>query len=337
MASAQNVISHVLAIFALILGLFQSNRDVSLQKSAATLTNPLSIEAMRIRSYPGSEIVIEETLPPEEAYNRFIASYKSDGLKIYALLLVPDGAKPKDGWPVVILNHGYIIPQRYTPDGNYIPYAEAFAENGYIVFKPNYRGHGKSGGMPTSTYFSPDYIIDDLNAIASIKKYVGVNPDKIGVWGHSMGANITLKDIVINNFDIKAASIWGGVVAPIGEIVDNWQNRVSYKPDPLDLELRKKNLDILLKVYGPPSEVSPFWNSVDPVNFLEDISVPVQIQVGLADNQVPPDFSKRLYENLKSFGKTVEYHEYPGANHDINQSFNKAMSRTIDFFDRYLK
>lgn len=292
---------------------------------------------MRVRSYPGSEIVIEDALSSEKTYDRFIASYKSDGLKIYALLLIPNGAKPEDGWPVVVLNHGYIIPKKYTPDGNYIAYADAFAKNGYLVFKPNYRGHGKSDGMPTSTYFSPDYIIDNLNAIASIKKYSGVDPKRIGVWGHSMGGNITLKDIVINRTDIKAASIWAGVVAPISEIAGNWQNRVSYKPDPLDLELRKKNSEALSKVYGQPSEDSAFWKSVDPVSFLTDISVPLQIQVGLADNQVPPDFSKGLYENLKSFKKNVEYWEYPGNNHDINQSFDKAMARTIDFFDRYLK
>ena len=335
MDTLQNIISRFVAFLAILSGLFHVTPEV---------LNPLSIRTMRLRDYSGSDIKIEETLTPADSYNRYITSYKSDGLKIYALLLVPTGEKPENGWPVIILNHGYIIPSKYTPDGNYIPHADAFAGNGYIVFKPNYRGQGKSEGDPTSTYYSPDYAIDDLNAISSIKKLKDpetssglVDATRIGVWGHSMGGNITLRDIVVNRIDIKAAVIWGGVVGSYNDIMFNWQNRVSYKPDPLDLRLRNKNLDVLVGLYETPAQNPDFWNSLDPTNFLKDITTPVQIAVGLADNHVPPDFSKGLYDKLRTLGKHVEYYEYPGANHDINQSFTLVMKRTIDFFNRYLK
>ena len=49
--------------------------------------NLLTIESLRQRQYPGSDIKIEETLSPEVNYNRYIASYYSDGYKNYALLL----------------------------------------------------------------------------------------------------------------------------------------------------------------------------------------------------------------------------------------------------------
>lgn len=337
MLTIRNIISSISAFVAILVGLVKPNVSSSMNKVVTTVQNPLSIEYMRRGQYPGSEIKIEETLTPEKTYNRYIASYYSDGLKIYALLLVPGTQKPAEGFPVIVLNHGYIIPDRYTPDGNYIAYSDAFAKAGYVVFKPDYRGNGNSEGEPTGAYFSPDYIIDDLNAISSIKKYKDVNPSKIGVWGHSMGGFITLKDIVINTKDIKAAVIWGGVVGTYNDIIYNWQNRVSYKPNVLDLRLRNQNKDLLLKTYGTPSENPVFWNSIDPNNFLKDITVPVQIHVGLADTQVPPDFSKGLYDRLLSAGKKVEYFEYPGANHDINQSFTEAMGNTIDFFNGYLK
>ena len=336
MNTIQNIISHFLAFIALITGIIHSTQPLTVQQTATAL-NPLTIQAMRSRDYPGSDIKIEETLSSAGSYNRYIASYKSDSLKIYALLLVPKGVKPDQGWPVIVLNHGYITPEKYTPDGNYIPYADAFAKNGYIVFKPNYRGHGKSQGSPTSTYYSPDYTVDDLNAIASIKKYPDADPGKIGVWGHSMGGSITLRDLVINITDIKAAVIWGGVVGTYTDIMFNWQNRVSYKPDPRDLMLRNKNKDLLVSVNGTPATNPDFWNSVDPTYFLEDIVTPIQIDVGLSDNQVPPSFSRGLYTKLKIINKKVEYYEYAGGNHDIQQSFSPAMKRTIDFFNRYLK
>jgi len=52
--------------------------------------HPLSIEALREGNYPGSELKIEETLAPGVNYDRYVASYLSEGLKIYGLLTVPN-------------------------------------------------------------------------------------------------------------------------------------------------------------------------------------------------------------------------------------------------------
>src|SRR4030067_2115071 len=50
----------------------------------------LSIEALREGNYPGSDFVIEDTLAPGSNYQRYLVSYLSEGLKIYALLTVPN-------------------------------------------------------------------------------------------------------------------------------------------------------------------------------------------------------------------------------------------------------
>ena len=52
---------------------------------------------MRQLTYAGSEITIEETLNAGPNYSRYIASYLSEGFKIYALLTVPQGQKPEGG------------------------------------------------------------------------------------------------------------------------------------------------------------------------------------------------------------------------------------------------
>src|SRR5688572_33107278 len=72
--------------------------------------HPLTIQAMRERDYPGSDITIEETLSPGDVYHRYLVSYQSEGLKIYALLTVPFGERPPTGWPAIVFNHGYIPP-----------------------------------------------------------------------------------------------------------------------------------------------------------------------------------------------------------------------------------
>jgi hypothetical protein len=114
--------------------------------------NPLTIQAMRERSYPGSDLHIEQTLTPGANYDRYIASYLSDGLKIYGLLTVPRGDKPATGWPVIIFNHGYIPPTQYRTTERYVDYVDRIARAGYIVFKSDYRGHGNSEGVARGGY-----------------------------------------------------------------------------------------------------------------------------------------------------------------------------------------
>ena len=117
--------------------------------SATPIPHPLQIEAMRSRDYPGSDIVIEETLDPGVNYNRYYVSYLSEGLKIYALMTVPNGEKPATGWPVIIFNHGYIPPAVYRTTERYVAYVDLIARSGYIVFRSDYRGHDRSEGCWT--------------------------------------------------------------------------------------------------------------------------------------------------------------------------------------------
>ncbi len=299
--------------------------------------NPLAINVMRSKDYPGSDIVIEETLSEGENYHQYIASYKSDGLKIYGLLTVPSGNKPEGGWPVIIFNHGYIPPEIYKPTERYVAYVNAFARDGYIVLKPDYRGNGNSEGQPEGAYYSPAYATDVLNAISSIKKYKDANPVKVGMWGHSMGGNITLRDLEVSP-DIKAAVIWGGVVGSYDDLMNKWQRRVAYQPSQRELALRNRSRSDLIKQFGTPQSNPTFWDAIDPTFHLELITAPVQLHAGEADEEVPPDFSQKLYDKMKASGKTVEFYKYQGADHNISApSFEVAMKRSVDFFDKYLK
>jgi hypothetical protein len=171
---------------------------------------PLAITVMRAKAYPGSDLVFEKTLSGGSGYNRYIVSYQSDGLKLFGLLTIPTGVKPIAGWPVILLNHGYIPPREYSTDQSYAGIVAPLATAGYIVFKPDYRGHDNSPGIPYQIYVSPAYLTDSLNALASIKMYKDANPNAIGVWGHSMGGNITLHELVIAH-DIKAIFLTGGI------------------------------------------------------------------------------------------------------------------------------
>lgn len=298
--------------------------------------HPLMVEYMRQQEYPGSDIVIEQTLAPGANYNRYIASYRSEGLKIYALLTVPHGVKPATGWPVIIFNHGFIPPAIYRTTERYVAYVDGFARNGYIVFRSDYRGHGFSEGEPASSRGSPAYTVDVLNAVAAMKRYPDADSARIGMWGHSMGGLLTLRAMVTTK-DVKAGVIWAGVVASYPELY----NRRNRQPDtqPVDPETarRRRWREEIIEKWGTPEEAPEIWAAISPNAYVTEISGPLQLHHGTNDSDVPVDWSQTLNTQLQAVGGAVEYYEYAGDNHNLSVNFNTAIARSVAFFDRYLK
>ena len=305
--------------------------------------HPLMVEYMRQQEYPGSDIVIEEVLEPGSNYNRYIASYLSEGLKINALLTVPQGPKPDTGWPVIIFNHGYIPPEVYRTTERYVAYVDAFARNGYIVFRSDYRGHAFSEGEPTSSRGSPAYTIDVLNAVSSMKRYADADPSRIGMWGHSMGGLLTLRAMVTTD-DVKAGVIWAGVVATYPELYErrNWASNAT--PEATNtpaagatLDSRRRWREEIVEKWGTPEEAPAIWAAISPNSYVGDLSGPLQLHHGTADTDVPVEWSRSLNEQVQAAGGSVEYYEYPGDNHNISGNLATALARSVAFFDTYLK
>ena len=297
--------------------------------------HPMNILAQRQTPYPGSPIVIEEELAPGANYNRYIASYRSEGLKIYALLTIPGGEMPPSGWPALVFNHGYIPPDQYRTTDRYVAYVDTLARHGYIVFRIDYRGHDRSEGVAAGAYGNPGYTVDVLNAVGALKSFPQADPQRIGMWGHSMGGYLTLRAMVISP-DIKAGVIWAGVVASYPDLLTRWRRDSGQSPTPNPPGGRRWRTDWIER-YGSPEENPDFWNGISANSYLNDLSGPIQLHHGAADESVPLEFSKTLYQQLLAAGKTAELYTYAGDNHNLSNNFRSAMIRTVEFFDRYLK
>ncbi len=148
-------------------------------------SNSSYIESLRNRDFNSSLIIIESTLSTNSIYTGYLFSYLSDGLKIYGRMNIPVGNGP---FPVIILNHGYFNQASFTSGDGTQTMADILARNGYLTLASDYRGFGKSeNDSQGSRGHNPNYAIDVLNLIASVKTLEKADSSKIGMWGHSMG------------------------------------------------------------------------------------------------------------------------------------------------------
>lgn len=289
----------------------------------------LEIKSMQARSYPGSVLTTQQKLGAGRNYQRSVVSYQSDGLRINALLTVPNGAPPAGGWPAIVFNHGFIPPQQYRTTERYVAYVDAFARAGFEVLKPDYRGHGSSQGQPVGTsYWSPEYTVDVLNALTSLKTLKSVNAARIGMWGHSMGGHITLRAMVVNP-TIKAGVIWAGVVAPYDLLFTGLPRWGSESPADPRAQLLAK--------YGRPENNAKAYQAISPNFFLQNLQGrPLQLHHATADTHVPYRFSQVLAAALKQAKQPHTLFTYANDNHDLSNNLTLALARSVSFFKQNL-
>jgi dipeptidyl aminopeptidase/acylaminoacyl peptidase len=291
--------------------------DGSLTDAALTALvarQPISVQALRTRKYPGSALTVRQNLRAGVNYSRQVVSYQSDGLRINALLTVPSGTPPTGGWPAIVFNHGYIPPAEYRTTERYVAYQDAFARAGFVTLKSDYRGHGSSEGEARGGYNDPGYTVDVLNAAASLKADPRVNPARLGLWGHSMGGQLSLRAMLVDD-SFKAASLWAGVIASYDVLATDW-NPPANGPKP--------TLDRLNRRY---------LRALSPNSLLRELNGrPIQLHHGTNDADVPYAFQKALADDLRAAGQGVEAYRYEGDNHNLSQNLSTALRRSVAFF-----
>lgn len=290
----------------------------------------MTIPYLREREYKSS-LGSLETFSQNQNYTSYLTSYDSDGLKINGLLTKPTGQQPSGGWPAIIFIHGYIPPTFYQTTTQYSDYVDYLARNGFVVFKIDLRGHGNSEGESSGAYYSSDYIIDALNAYSALQSSDFVNPQKIGLWGHSMAGNVVLRSLA-SSPNIPAAVIWAGAGYTYSDLAAYGIDDNSYRPPQISSERARKRQE-LFDTYGQFDEESLFWQQVAPTNYLKDLKSAIQINHAINDDVVSIEYSRNLKNLLEKASIPIELNEYSSGGHNINGiSFTQAMQKTVEFF-----
>lgn len=297
----------------------------------------ITIDFLRDVEISGSQITFEEELSPTFYYDRHLVSYLSEGNRIYGLLTIPTSERPEGGYKAIVFNHGYIPPNQYETTERYSAHVDHLARNGFVVFKIDYRGHGDSEGEATGSYFSPGYTIDSIAALKSLQTLDLVDPQGIGMWGHSMAGNLTLRAMLMEP-QVRAGVIWAGAVYSYDDLSEYGIDDFTYQtPEPEEGSDRRRRSREIFETHGRPDAQVEYWRAVSLTENIEHLSSPVQIHHAEDDPVVSIAYSEGLVGALQEAGKPYEFYRYEGGGHNLfSPFFDRAMRRTVAFFREHL-
>lgn len=302
---------------------------------------PLSIDALRHTHFAAS-LVVEKPLDTGPGFTAYLVSYRSAGLKVYAMVAVPATTPPAAGFPVLIANHGtHPNPPTYgiskagidsRPGDYYRSVPALYTARGFLVVMPDYRGHNISEGIEFARGFlaSSYYTEDVLALLSALPSLEHADVHNVFMWGHSLGGEVTLRTLLATKA-VKGAALWSAVGSDI------WEQAYHYA--------RAQNPTAMAGATIPNSGIDTLrhdiaeigghydWEARQPWRHLQYLQTPVIIQQSVEDNEVPYAWSERLATELHLRGLPYVLYSYQGSDHFLEPPVREeAADRDATFF-----
>jgi len=321
-------LAFVLLVFLVGMGfrVFGSRRPPSILSPIAQIVErPLdkyTIDHLSRRQSVTTRIVFDQASATTSAYTEYTFHYVSDGKKVSGLAHVPNDASVINTKPVIVQIRGYVERSIYTPGAGTKRSAEVFAKNGFISLAPDFLGYGDSDN-PGKDVFEERFqtYTATLDLFSAIPSLVGADPRRVGIWAHSNGGQIALTVLEVTRKPYPT-TLW----APVSRA---FPYSVLYYTDEAEDKgkaLRKKLADFEKQYDGDLYSMT---------NYIDRITAPIQLHQGSADDAVPIRWSEEFVADLKKENITIGYFLYPGADHNLQPSWNTVISRDITFFRKY--
>ncbi len=237
-------------------------------------------------------------LKPEDLSEvEYISWSARDGKKINGYITKPKGAGPH---PLVVMPHGGPFVGEVSV---YDEWAQLFANNGYMVLQPQYRGSTNYGlDFYKSAFINGGEgggaMQDDKDDGAKYLASQGlVDPKRMAMFGWSYGGYAALVAASRPN-NIYQCVIAGAAVADNVQQVNYYRNRIRG---------------------SARTEQLKFWDeSINPIDEVEKVNVPMLLIHGSIDQRVPVKHSKKYIDELDKYGKDYQYIELKNADHFSN-------------------
>ena len=250
-----------------------------------------------------------------------------DGLEIEGIVVLPTDYKKGTKYPLITVVHGG--PEAHYDNGWLTAYSmpgHMGADNGFVVFYPNYRGStGRGEKFAKSSQGDPgglefDDIIDGIDYLIDNGM---VDKNKVGVTGGSYGGYATAWMSTRHTERFAAGVMFVG----ISNNLSKWGT--SDIPEEMFLVHSRKRI----------WDDYEFFLKRSPIYYAGEAKTPLLIMAGAGDTRVDPGQSKELYRHIKTRTETpVRLVLYPGEGHGNRKStarFDYSL-RMMRWFNIYL-
>jgi len=197
------------------------------------------------------------------------------------------------------------------------------ASQGYYVFLPNFRGSFGQGEAFTRANVK-DFGYGDLRdiqrGIDAVLKEAPVDPQRIGLFGHSYGGYMAM-------WAVTQTQRFKAVVASAG--IANWQSY--YGENRIDRWM----LPYFGKsVYDDPA----VYARSSPIEFIRRVKTPTLVLHGERDAEVPLPQGQEFWHALKTLGVETQFVIYEDEGHRIRKPAHvrDRTQRIVEWFNEHL-
>lgn len=249
----------------------------------------------------------------------------ADGQRIQGWVMPPAGCRPGRKYPAVLEIHG----------GPHTMFGEAFffefqyiCSQGYAVIYANPRGsHGYGQEFVRACcgdYGGMDYT--DLMAATdcAIRRYLFIDPDRLGVTGGSYGGFMT--NWIVTRTDRFRAAV-------TQRSISNWVGFAGSS----DIGFFFAEEELGGTPWDDPEKMARF----SPLSYVRNITTPLLIIHSEQDLRCPIEQAEQLYAALRRLDKTVRFLRFPGASHELSRSGKpplrvERLKAIADWFGQHL-
>ena len=240
-----------------------------------------------------------------------------DGTELYYRLYKPKKIQGKH--PVIVYVYGGPHAQVVTNSwgGNRGLLMQYWANKGYVVFSVDNRGsnyRGKAFEDPLYKKMGSTEVDDQIAGVKFLRKLPYVDPERIGIYGHSYGGYMSLMSM------FKAGEYFKAGVA--GAPVTDWALYDTHYTE---------------RYMGNPKEDEDAFIASSVFPYAKNLTGDLMIYHGMADDNVLFTNSTKLYKHLQDLAIPFESMDYPGKKHSIRgkQTGIHLFHTITNFFDRH--
>jgi uncharacterized protein len=321
-----------------------------------------SIPNLAHYSFQASTIQVEKELQKNDSFTSYLFTYQTLGKKMSGQLNIPHQLQP-NGTPAIVMIRGYVPPEIYQTGVGTKNAAAVLAKAGFITVAPDFFSFGESDPEPEDTwqgrFEKPVAVIELIKTLQNSPLTLEPTPElpaptvitipRIGLWGHSNGGQIALTTLEILGQPIPT-TLWAPVTAPFPYSV---------------LFFSDENAD---EGKATRKWISEFEKTYDVFDFsltqhLDRLTGPIQLHHGGADEAALQVWSDEFEQKVKTENELREktelylstasattselptqplppiellYFRYPGADHNLQPSWQTVVDRDLEFFKKHL-